>query len=287
MLVSADGTEIYANAVGDPSKQAIVFIHGFAWSLMAFDDIFDDPQWTSQMYLVMYDVRGHGRSGKPDRDEAWESKRFAEDFDTVLEAFELKRPFVAGWSLGAAHLMDILSFHHFNYLAGIINIAGVTYLYDTFLQDLGTPLANHLVAQVSQSKTVEEYQQGAIDFIDACCRALPYEVRQRCLGSIMTQPRKALVRSVTREQNPGVFHEVGNLPTPCLLIYGEKDEFLNERLPECYREWRNFSVEVVEGGSHVPWSKTDERAAKMFSEKMLRWMKGVMKSAIGNEASQM
>lgn len=52
MLVSADGTQIYANAVGDPSKQAVVFIHGFVWSFIAFDDIFDDTEWTTQLYLV-------------------------------------------------------------------------------------------------------------------------------------------------------------------------------------------------------------------------------------------
>jgi hypothetical protein len=123
MLISADGTEIYANAIGDPSNQAIVFIHGFVWSLMAFDDIFTNPHWTNQFHLVRflvssmcsrlnevpimyhtlrvtkvrYDVRGHGRSGKPDADEAWESKRFAEDFDTVVNAFKLRKPFVAGW----------------------------------------------------------------------------------------------------------------------------------------------------------------------------------------------
>lgn len=46
---------------------------------------------------VRYDVRGHGRSGKPEEDEAWEWKRFAEDFDAVVEAYKLHKPFVAGW----------------------------------------------------------------------------------------------------------------------------------------------------------------------------------------------
>jgi pimeloyl-ACP methyl ester carboxylesterase len=49
---------------------------------------------------VRYDVRGHGRSGKPEEDEGWEWERFAEDFDTVVEAFGVRRPFVAGWYVG-------------------------------------------------------------------------------------------------------------------------------------------------------------------------------------------
>lgn len=56
------------------------------------------------MRKVRYDARGHGRSGKPDTDEAWESKRFAEDFDTVVKAYELHRPFVVGW-----YVIDLLT----------------------------------------------------------------------------------------------------------------------------------------------------------------------------------
>jgi pimeloyl-ACP methyl ester carboxylesterase len=52
VLVSADGTEIYADAVGDPTKLALVFIHGFALSSMVFDSIFNDPLWADQVYLV-------------------------------------------------------------------------------------------------------------------------------------------------------------------------------------------------------------------------------------------
>ena len=52
MVVSADGTEIYANAVGDPSHPALVFLHGFSTSTLVFDAIFDSPKWSSQLYLV-------------------------------------------------------------------------------------------------------------------------------------------------------------------------------------------------------------------------------------------
>jgi pimeloyl-ACP methyl ester carboxylesterase len=42
-------------------------------------------------------MRGHGRSGKPEADEAWVSQRLAEDFDAVVNGFKLTKPFVAGW----------------------------------------------------------------------------------------------------------------------------------------------------------------------------------------------
>lgn len=51
-LKSADGTEIYADAAGDPSKPGAVFIHGFSLSAALFDVIFADPMWTEVLYLV-------------------------------------------------------------------------------------------------------------------------------------------------------------------------------------------------------------------------------------------
>jgi pimeloyl-ACP methyl ester carboxylesterase len=53
-VTSADGTRIYSEAVGDPTKPAIVFIHGFQLSSVAFDPIFDDPKWTDKLYLVRW-----------------------------------------------------------------------------------------------------------------------------------------------------------------------------------------------------------------------------------------
>ena len=42
-------------------------------------------------------MRGHGRSGKPNHSEGYESKLYADDFSTVLRAFKLHRPIVLGW----------------------------------------------------------------------------------------------------------------------------------------------------------------------------------------------
>ncbi|KAF5350001.1 hypothetical protein D9756_009054 [Leucocoprinus leucothites] len=132
--------------------------------------------WVSFVLSGIAHIRGHGRSGKPDTDEAWESKRLAEDFDAVVDAFGLCRPFVVGWSLGASHLMDILSYHPIDYVAGIVNIAGATYIYEEMATQLGTPLVLHLIHQIMLAPTVEEFQEAAAEFIDGCCRTLPYEL---------------------------------------------------------------------------------------------------------------
>lgn len=51
-VVSADGTRIYAEAVGDPAKPPMVFIHGGSLSSLIFDSIFNDTKWTDRLYMA-------------------------------------------------------------------------------------------------------------------------------------------------------------------------------------------------------------------------------------------
>lgn len=52
VLTSSDGTEIYADAIGDPTKPAIVFVHGFTLSAAVFDNVFINDMYTKEFYLV-------------------------------------------------------------------------------------------------------------------------------------------------------------------------------------------------------------------------------------------
>lgn len=128
LIKSADGTQISADAIGNrgPDRPVIVLIHGFSVIKESFDPIFEDPNWIHNAFLVngdylhvlriiyqlkpicdvkvRYDTRGHGKSGKPLADEAWESRRMSEDFEAVCKEFGVTKAFVLGWSLGGMHL---------------------------------------------------------------------------------------------------------------------------------------------------------------------------------------
>lgn len=99
-FVSADDTQIYAESAGDFAKPAIVFVHGLASSGVCWDNQFSDTALLRDFCLVRYDLRGHGRSGKPLDLKSYESIRFADDFKAVCDGLGCRKPFLAGWSLG-------------------------------------------------------------------------------------------------------------------------------------------------------------------------------------------
>ena len=53
-LTSSDGTAVYAVAAGNPTNQAIVFIHGFALSAAVWEGILKDERLLKEFYLVRF-----------------------------------------------------------------------------------------------------------------------------------------------------------------------------------------------------------------------------------------
>ena len=81
----------------DASKPTIVFIHGLSCTALGLDNQFADAELQTNFHIVRYEMRGHGRSSKPLEETDYESKKIAEDFRTVCEAFGVVKPFMAGW----------------------------------------------------------------------------------------------------------------------------------------------------------------------------------------------
>lgn len=69
---------------------------------MAFDAQFSDPDLLTNLHLVRYEMRDHGRSDKPEYRQAYKSVRYAEDFYTVCKAFDLKKPCMLVWQVHCA-----------------------------------------------------------------------------------------------------------------------------------------------------------------------------------------
>lgn len=51
-VTSADGTKIWAEAIGDASKPAVIFVHGFSGCRLVFEKQFEDPRLVERLFLV-------------------------------------------------------------------------------------------------------------------------------------------------------------------------------------------------------------------------------------------
>ena len=100
------GVPLNVVTAGDSGSPAILFIHGIGQSHYSFvrqldSDLSDD------FFLLSFDLRGHGASGKPWSEEAYAgSQVWAEDVAAVIAATGAARPTLVAWSYGTVVAMD-------------------------------------------------------------------------------------------------------------------------------------------------------------------------------------
>ena len=99
-VTTEDGVGLEVREWGDPEGPEILLIPGVAQSYLSFVAQYSAPGMR-QFRIVSYDPRGHGLSDKPlDAAHYQEGRRWTADVRAVLEGAGLRRPVLAGWSLG-------------------------------------------------------------------------------------------------------------------------------------------------------------------------------------------
>ncbi|KAI5117030.1 hypothetical protein M0805_002246 [Coniferiporia weirii] len=255
-ITSSDGAKIYADATGNPDKPSIVFVHGLSYSSVVFDSIFSDERFSNEFYLVRYDMRGHGRSAKPDTIEGYSSKLFADDFAAIKKEFGLRRPILVGWSLGATVAADMASYLPDGTLVAIVHLNAVPYM-GPILQRSNTPT----IAKVSPGLYGEDSVQASVksipdlfdaQFIDPS--TIPWELK--CLWTGMASCQTPAHRTFisTRAQDPTRLLELGKNGLPLLILNGTEDKLINSKVivAEMQLHFKNLEVSWIEkGGDHA------------------------------------
>ncbi|KAI0671438.1 alpha/beta-hydrolase [Trametes maxima] len=237
-VISEDGTKIFVESAGHSSKPAIVFVHGLASTGFGWDHQFADPRLLRDFHLVRYDVRGHGRSGKPLGKSAYESIRFAQDFKAACDSYGIEKPFLAGWSAGAAVVVDLVAAYGPSYLSGVLYIGGPVLAFPKY-----QPACMHP-------------SLGNIAFVDSCTapgHTIPYAEKLRWMGAYVALPASARAHSIGRPQPVEVWEQRAR-GLPVLVVQGVEDQHC---VPETMIRfvkavYEDVEVRLLEGTGHSP-----------------------------------
>ena len=101
-FVDVDGGRLFYEEAG--VGRPVVFIHPGLWDRRTWDDQF--PVFAEQFRAIRYDVRGYGKSSKPEREY---SK--IEDLRALLEQLEVDRTALIGCSMGGGVAIDFAVEH--------------------------------------------------------------------------------------------------------------------------------------------------------------------------------
>ncbi|EKM53123.1 uncharacterized protein PHACADRAFT_197551 [Phanerochaete carnosa HHB-10118-sp] len=278
LISSADDTRIYANAIGNASNPVLVFIHGFSADSTVFNDIFHSAKNSTSFYLVRYDLRGAGRSGKLTTVEGYASKKFAEDFAAVMSAFQLQKP-ITGWSMGAIVVNDVLSHLPVGTLTGAVCIAASPCTTPKIIASFNPIVRPTRLGLFSTDVAIAERANLALvrilflrdsspseSFKGNTMRALEqgsdfrednpvvtWETRSLVLGASCLTPVAQKKLLATREHDTTAALAAMREGFPLLAIVGSKDAMVNaQKFSDALKEvCTNVQVEVVADGSHA------------------------------------
>ena len=92
-----DGETLAYVSMGDPAGAPVVLIHGYTDNARDWVPLI--PYLSKSYHLIVVDLRGHGRSGKPEC--CYTRLDFAYDIKLLLDALHIARADIVGHSLGS------------------------------------------------------------------------------------------------------------------------------------------------------------------------------------------
>jgi len=213
-----DGTRLATYEWGRADGPEVLLIHGFAQSHLCFA-----PQYTSRLVehcrLVAFDMRGHGESEQPTNPAAYQGSRvWADDIAAVIEGKKLRRPVLAGWSMGGRITRQYLMVHGDARLAGI-NFVASQVIEEPRFRGPGAP------KPLPESLTLEAEIDAAIAFLDGCFAKKPSEaVFRQALGYNMRVPA-AIRRAIAGWSTPvePTIEALRKVKVPVLITQGRAD----------------------------------------------------------------
>lgn len=114
-ILTSDNIKIEYSSRGEGTP--IIFIHGFGGEGSSFRVI--DKILSKSFNTIEVDLRGHGRS---DTSSEISIEVFANDLNELIEKLDIKKPVLAGWSMGGAVVMEYIKKFGDKDLSGLIFI---------------------------------------------------------------------------------------------------------------------------------------------------------------------
>lgn len=144
-IAGADGVQLHVREYGDPKGPPILLLHGYAQSNWCWARQVADPA-LRRFRLVTFDLRGHGRSGRPKKAGSYNCGAvWAADVAAIIEQTGLGHCVVGAWSYSGLILCDYLRSHGDGAFCGINLIAARTLVGNDKAQAMSGTLFRELV----------------------------------------------------------------------------------------------------------------------------------------------
>ena len=251
--VLANGLNIYYEEYG--SGEPLILLHG-ALGTGSIQWKAHIPILSSHFRVIMPDARGHGRTDTPHGEIRLPV--LTDDVAAFINALNLEKPFLCGWSTGGDTAVDI-GIRYPNSVKAMV-VGGVTHrVSETYLDSLSA-LGVEGPGQVNTEQTEKAIPQLVAMFRSAHAQGPDH------WKTLFTQ----LSHEIMEPTLPSL-DDLRKITVPTLIIWGDRDQFLPiENAVELYRLIPNAELAVVPNADHFVTRTNTELFANLVKEFLLR-----------------
>ncbi|OYY72566.1 alpha/beta fold hydrolase [Sphingomonas sp. 28-63-12] len=265
------GVPLAVTVTGPKDAPAILFLHGIGLGAGSFK-----PQLESDLVkhfrMVVFDLRGHGQSGKPWEVSAYaDSSIWAGDVKRVIDATGIKRPVIVAWSYGTLVAADYLRHFGPDAISGLVLASATGGLIVT--PPSPTPPNPVIMAQLTRSRELRniptlsaQQEAGAI--------VLPLLVHKAPLAGWLDDARILEGEVPAYAQAPLRAHPSANTDIvsrlqslPILLTYGQFDGAMSDAAADAMRQaLPQTKVFRFDGAGHAMFAEKPKTFNRMLKE---------------------
>ena len=222
-MIGGGGVKLHVVETGNSSGIPLLFIHGYcqwsgSWMRQLESDLGRDFR------LVALDLRGHGRSEKPEDPAAYKDPQlWADDVRGVLEGLDLRRAVLVGWSYAGRVIGDYLRAYGTERVGALAFVSAVTQTGNQY----SAPQFNELFPDVfsDDPTTLEPVLKKFVSLCFARGFALDEDVAATILSAEKLVPRVA--REAMLKRGKLEYDDVLRaLKVPVLCVHGTVDDVI-------------------------------------------------------------
>lgn len=260
-ICSSDGLVLAGYEYGNRYGPEILFIHGFSQSSLCWNKQFSSPALTNDFRLIAFDIRGHGASEKPvDISRYAEDRLFADDVHNVMEAFNLRRPVLVGWSYAGRIVSDYAEAYGTRRIAGINYVCARTNN-DPAYNGPGTDFLGDM-----KGNDPEANSRATRAFVRACYEKQPSpEEFEAVFDYNMLVPPGIRGAHLGRPASDGAI--LAKLDVPVLVTQGSEDKLVLKGLGELTAALvPGGRLSMYDGIGHAPFAEDAVRFNRELAE---------------------
>lgn len=274
VVEGAGGVPLNVVTAGDKSKPPILLVHGIGQSYVSWENQLKPPV-TDEFYVVAFDMRGHGNSGKPWSKESYTDYRnYAGDVQAVIKATGIDRPLLVGWSYGTLVVADYLRAYGASGLRGI-ELVGA---YGGFTPP-PPPAPPALAEQMAKTRALQlsgnleeniAAARGGIRFLTA--KDMPPAYWDRAVQLALMLP--AYARRHMFDRPLANMDQIPRITVPLLVNVGGKDVSTPEpQGRELVSKVPGARISVYPDSGHSPFAEEPER----FNRELVEFARAVLR----------